>query len=237
MLTDSPTSPADIKYFYVKSFKWNVPMGVEMFDGNPKKGKVYRGWQNANTEGYRLIFKTLNAIVLEQLYSDGSSLSYTSDIAEITMKNVLDLPLTEKDLDLLNMWMDSGNTDLMPAEPPVLDISNMISKALDKKSELEILLDTLHNDIEELADMDTLMLYQVSKIVSYALSEIHALRVGPFDYDWLNMDKQHGMGANVSSALKSLYSYMGSKENEETIMSSIHDLLVEMKRREHNNLQ
>ncbi len=235
MLIDSPASVADVKYYYVKSFKWMDPIVNEQFNGNPKKGKIYRGWQNVNTEGYRLVYRNMTALILESLHSDGSSVPYISEIVEITPNSILDLPLTEKDLDMLSVWLDSNHADIIPTETPIMSIPELISKAVTQKDEFQVILEGVHEDIEHVADMDTLLLYQLAKVLDYSLDELHTIRTGPMDYDWLQMDKENGMGANMDAIFKSLYRYM-SEKNEEDLISAISHLLTEMKRREHNNL-
>lgn len=206
ILSDNITN-TDIFYTYVKKFKWSHPVSNETFGGHPKDGRVYRVIKNTDTNTYRLIYGRIGGtgqgVMLESLTSSDESVGYTSDIVPITRANILDLEISEEDLDLLKIWTDTDNRDIKeifelknqpppPSLPPPAWVQpNDLTEFVSCASELQSIDPTSFDTIHEL---------------------IHALNEPPNEpIEVLNMrmNRNFGGGANMVKVFEHLTRYMG----------------------------
>jgi hypothetical protein len=233
------------KYFWVNKFKWLIPEENERTGGHPKEGTLYQGWINADTNTYRLYYKAGNAIWLEKLKSSESDmLPYIADIREVNVDTILDLPISEKDLDSLSGWLETDNKNLKDRlfkESVPVPIMKLIEEGVKKMDAYEKEIDEFCGESEELFELDKPTFEQVRNVIRYSLDSIYEKKTGPLDGDYLSLDETRaGLGFNIGKAQELIYQYASTdrRTNEDPVdlLEAIYHLLTELKRREHHNL-
>lgn len=120
-----------VKYLYVKKWSWNHGV-VEVMQGVPKEGTVYRGLYNTLTKSYRLIISeppAVTAILIDSLViADevnpfGDIIPFVCELVEITKQNILGMNLSEDDLDKIIKWQEIKGRDLItPRETALMSL-------------------------------------------------------------------------------------------------------------------
>lgn len=235
----------EISYVYIRSFKWSSPEQGYQYDGLPAIGKVYRALRNSNNNSYELVIYDNppgTLLLLESLVCNDDTRGYTSEIDEISLDNVLSIPLKEEDLIQLNKWEESGNKDLLEANKPTeislmpvlanlahaLDTMGNEKKAADEVSELLLYLKTLNTSHFEI------IMEVVEELIEINVSEIDetgtpttltkSLEAGP-----------NGLGFNVGKCLEHLQTYSGkdrrTNEDRYDVIAAMVALTRELERR------
>ena len=230
-------------YLYIKDFKWENVIDTEKFHGHPKSKRVYRAALNSDTNGYRLFYKPEDsknhvAIIIHHLM--GYEGGYTSDIVELTKQNILDLEITESDLDSLIEWQGNSNADLKkmygfdkpaPQTIQILGIDE-IREMVNRTDEQEKITEFI-NSSSELHDIDGLTFDSIHMIID------HLLESQPEDssFDAINIttSKEHGAGHNVGKALNLLSVYLSENQrvslDVDDLLGAINHLITELNRR------
>ena len=253
-LIDTPQN-TKIVYLWINKFAWSNDMDKEQSVGHPKPKHLYRGVYNKDTETYRFVYKMgdiFQGTFLKSLTSDDETAGYTSDIVELSLSNILDSNLSEKDLKMLLEWIDTDNKDLKEklwAAPKRVnldfidmgtDIATFFADTI-KKSDPEF------TDFiavgSSLREINPSMFEAVHNIISYLIEDEYTeveddSSISP---RWISMDVKLGAGANLYGAIQKLARY-GSvntrvSRSKEDLLGAIKDLLVEQQRRNLHNLR
>lgn len=208
MLSDTLEN-TEFKYFFVKKFDWLDPTQREIYKGHPKENRVYRGWHNKDSGGYRIAPSLTQALWLEKLKQEPGMSDYTSDIHEITKETILDFLITEEDLTSLATWIESDNKDLKQAlfggqVPP--QIIAIIKKATEDKGSKTF--SGFVESAEELQSMDPMAFEVIWGFMDSLIIAMHEEDLESFDADFLAKGKE-GAVINISNAMKSLNRYIG----------------------------
>jgi hypothetical protein len=201
----------EFKYFFINKFEWVNPMDHGHNAGHPKEKKVYRGWHNKDTNSYRLAPSLNQAFWLESLVDSTGRTGYKSDIVLVSKENILDLNLSEEDLDNLIIWIETDNKDLKDVvfgsyhqAPPA--IIAMIKSGLPNEED-----DTFQGFVEsseELKALDPMAFDIVWGFIDHLLLQMHEIPEGSVDADWLSKGPE-GAAINISESLKCLNRYIG----------------------------
>lgn len=240
----------EIVYLYVHSFQWSIAWEREEAVGHPFAGRLYRAILNKETGTYRLVYqanKQFGSVYVDVLENSDETKGYTSNIKRLSLDNILDLNLSEEDVDSLNNWIDTGNKDLLEVmwgkrkqafQQPSIQVIPITGDNLP-----QIMAEFIKgNDPAHAAMLEKI--YQLKSIYPTACEVIGVivdslLREKPSDSPleayWLSFDENHGAGANISSAIQKLSKYVGSDRRtnlmEEDLVGSIKDLMKEVERR------
>lgn len=248
-----------IVYLYINEFKWMLSEDNEMAMGHPKEKTLYRGVYNTDTGTYRGIYETngkmkgffLKKLISKENISEEDITGYTSNIIEVSPSTILDCNLTEKELDKLTQWIQSENKDLMEelwprektGEIKAFRIPDEAGEAFTKvfadmlrgtPSELSQLTDSLGN----IRDTDPLMFEAIEDLIYFLGEEEGSTQDSILDPTWINSDKLHGTGANMSAALTKLARYCGHNRrvnlDKADLFGAMKNLLNEQIRRNIN---
>ena len=89
----------DPKYVYINKFTYFNPEEAQVFNGHPRKGKVYISFYHTYNKHHRLLLP--DGVVMCFNVLEGQSSSADFSMTEITLENILDLNIEEEDLDLI----------------------------------------------------------------------------------------------------------------------------------------
>lgn len=230
-------------YLYIKSFKWLLDIDREMANGHPQEGRLYRGAENTSTHTYRIYYefddknKQVLGIFLPRLRSEDTSGIYTADVIELTLSNILDLNISDQDLDNLLHWLEIDNSDLKkrmwgeekskgrmisPEGTPQLSTSQPLSDPLEHLNDEAMMLMTIEyikkkdaefgevvEDLKMLKDFNPAMFSSLARLLFYLMKTESEHNHTPIDPYWIHLDKEMGAGANLSSAVTLLARYGG----------------------------
>ncbi len=209
MLSDTLEN-TEFKYFFVKKFEWLDPTQREIYKGHPKENRVYRGWHNKDSGGYRIAPSLDQAMWLEKLRQEPGMSDYTSDIHEITKETILNFIITEEDLTSLATWIESDNKDLKQVlfgnkvPPQIIAVIKRATDASNDSSSLKGFVESA----EELQSLDPLAFEVIWGFIDSILISMHEEDLESFDADFLAKGKE-GAVINISNAMKSLNRYIG----------------------------
>jgi len=245
----------EIIYLFVNRFDYiRNSYTKEENGGHPKTRKVYRAVRNTDTNTFRIIHKVdskanqVHSVIIEDLQCDDESYGYTCDIREVTLNNILDFDMSEKCLDNLILWIDTDNKDvkdIIPVGPPTKP-TPMNFVAQGKQAEIPeggILINeelgAFIHMAAELHDSDPLMFGTVFDVLDHLSTQKYKPEI--FETGWMGLDKQHGAGVNISSAIKKLSKYMSDDRrtnlDEVDLLGAISDLLSEQARRNYHEIE
>jgi hypothetical protein len=98
-----------IQYYYSKDFRWIDPMLSEQFQGHPRPGQVYRAIVNDSTKNIKVIVSENTAVVINDFLH---GIHYEGYLTPLTLENILELNLEEKELDRIIKWQERDHADL-----------------------------------------------------------------------------------------------------------------------------
>jgi hypothetical protein len=236
----------EIKFLFTKHFIWHNTLDREIFQGLPAIGRVYRDLYNPKSGNHKLKMPgviinehgiALEGLAIKDLNESGHD--YDCEFVEITLGNILDLDILEADLDLLNVWMSTGNKDLeqlYEEEPQPL---NKLKKALHNHNQEEAeALAMGTNAIMNLWSANPLKFDIVMGLIEY-------LTEADFESyeDIANHIRHHptsGKGVNISQALRALDRYNSDNrrvgEDIADLFIAAEAIITEMERKIGNNL-
>lgn len=242
-----------IVYLYVHSFEWKDQMNKEASSGHPKAKKLYRAIYNTDSESYRVIYEVkpkesqVYMTFVESLQSKDEEKGYLSNISLITADNILDFPLTDKEIDLLFTWLTTDNKDLKDilgdigakeGEKPKKTQPGLTKQGMSKKPSQELI--EFINVASKLHDVDPMMFGTVFDVMLWLIDDLY-IDAGAIDTHWLKLHEEHGAGTNVTAAIEKLSRYMGNNRRtgllNEDLMNAIRDLLTEKGRRLYHQIE
>lgn len=197
-----------IQYYYSKDFQWLDPMFSERYQGHPRPGQVYRAIVNDSKKNTKLLITehpTWNALVMND-FTKG--MQFDGSVEPITLKNILDLNLSESELDRILNWQEQDNKDLKRLYKPQPDqvVLMTLAEAMNNQAK------------EEAADMnDAVNLLSALRITdpigfNIILELIDALGQDSMESrasSALATDPQFSTGINMSRVMDSVCRYIG----------------------------
>lgn len=88
----------EIKYIFIKSFKYHNPEEAESMNGHPHAGRIYRSVFNLHTKHHRLLLPDGIIMGFNQLVGDSGSAEF--ELQEVNINNILDFDIREEDLSI-----------------------------------------------------------------------------------------------------------------------------------------
>ena len=200
------------KYLYIHQFEWTNESGDLDFNGEPKNGSVYRA--EDHKKYYRITLSENQQYIgfhLEKDMMQGEYPSWECDIEEITMGNLFDLNISNKDLQMM-------------AE----EESQLAEEEVDQE---QMLLDDLGSSLFMLNDFDSDIYEAVTKVttlVSDALASPSYIQIA----DGLAWDNRTAKVSNISIATYLLESYLNEQEplKMTDLINAIYQLILETAR-------
>lgn len=223
----------EFKYLYTKRFVWAHPVMVEEYQGHPIQGRVYRDIFNPQTKNHKIILVGTEGLGLPTLV--GSTDLSDFEFKEITLETILDFEIKEEDLDLLNGWIESGNSDIKAMYQPL----NKLTQALHSHEEDEAeALARATESLLHLWNINSLKFDIVVNLINYlAEADLNSYS------DVANHIRHHptqGKGVNITQALRALDHYNSddrrSGEDLSDLYVAIEAMVVELERKIENNL-
>jgi hypothetical protein len=240
-------------YLFIKDFKWtdiqqSIPTG-----GHPSPGRVYRAAKNKNDKSYRLVIEKypFDMVVLETLTSTDGVRGYTSEIIELSAKNVIDVLPTEEDLNLIDKWVNSDNKDVKDAmtrnneEVELMPVIQSLDRALKQIDESRRIASEAGELLGYLRELNTIQFEVIIGIVE----DLIELNESEPDESFTGRLARgnNGSAYNMGRALEAIENYMetevvvGNNERPENLFQQylnqgIIALVRESERRELNEL-
>lgn len=238
----------EVKYLYTKRFVWHSTMDREIFQGFPLKGRVYRDLYNPKTQNHKLKIEgiviseegmQLNGLAIKALQESGSD--YDCDFVEVTLDTILDLDILEEDLDSINKWIESGNTDLEKLyEPaPMNEGLKKLKKALHDQSQdeaeaLAMGTQTIMNLWLANPDKFNVIMGLIEFLTE---SDLNSLSDPAF---YIRLHPVDGKGVNITQALRAIdiYNSDDRRRNQDIrdLYAAMEALTTELERKFVNNL-
>jgi hypothetical protein len=220
----------EFKYLFVKSFKWQDTELQESLQGQPLSGRLYRSIYNIQTQLHKFVLGETTNLVVEKLQCSSPDFAYLCDVVEVTIDNILDLKITEEDLDQLNTWIESNNEDIRrrynSAKVPNTQLIQLGNEMMEEEAQAvamsnEIMCHLYHIDIERF--------YTVLDLIT-KISDLTIEETNDPTYE-LSIHPQFGTGVNLSNVFKNLSQYTGTDRrtnlNVEDLTNSIYSLVKE----------
>ena len=200
------------KYLYINQFDWMNESGDLDFNGEPKKGSVYSA--EDHPKYYRITLSENQKYIgfhLEKSMMVGEYENWECDVEEITMDNLFNLNISNKDLQMMAEEEDRS-----------------VEEEVDQE---QMLLDDLGSSLFMLNDFDTDVYEAVTKVttlVSDALASPSYIQIA----DGLAWDNRTAKVSNISIATYLLESYLNEKDplKMSDLINAIYQLVLETAR-------
>jgi hypothetical protein len=231
----------EFKYLFIKSFKWQDQMMNEAFQGEPTSGRLYRAIWNNQTKNHRLLVGNVE-LLIEDINSSNPERPYLCDIHEISLDNIIECKLQEEDLDKLNNWIESNNEDIRSLYKPRDPIQQgliQLGEAMQRQSQQEFnALKKAAEAMKNLLDINAIQFDIIVDFIEFLVKENYS---SPSDPTYaLSMHYKHGLGINISKALKYIdfYSSDSRRINEDVndLKIAMAAIITEIDRKISNNL-
>lgn len=235
----------EFRYLYVKFFKWQDSFMNETVQGEPQTGRVYRSLWNTQTKNHKIIISDghrVNSLVIDNLTNSNPESAYLSDIHELTVDNILNFKIEERDLDKLNKWIETKNEDILrhqkPMEDPTQGLVKLQEAIYNQDQEEFKAMDRASSAMLELFHANRTQFEIVVKLAEYLKSE--SLESGNDLAYYLTLHPQNGKGINIARALRALDTYVSDNRRTNESVSDLYNamggIVVEMERKLSNNL-
>ena len=244
----------EIVYLYTHKFEYgNNPISKEENGGHPKPKTVYRAIYNTDTNTYRLIYNIskegLSFIFIPKLKDHDEESGLSVDIKILTKKNILDFNISEENLDELLSWLKTDNKDIKeitgdigtpkPKQQKVKQGDKPAVVPQNKGVKLPPQVVQFLNLGIELEKTDPLIFGTMFDLLVYLNQNVYT-DIGVVNASWLKLDKDHGAGTNISSAVEKLARYMSQDRRTnldgKDLLGAIKDLLQEQGRRTYHEI-
>lgn len=208
-----------VKYIYIKKHVWFHPAMREEFQNHPLQGRVYRDIYNPKTGNHKVPVSGSDGIGFETLVGSNEASDY--ELVEINLDNILDFDIREEDLDLLNKWIESENSDIRQMYSPTAPL-NKLKQALhnhnmDEADALARGTEALHN----LWHINNLKYDIIVNLINYLSEADLDSYADPGNY--LRHHPSHGLGVNIAQALRALDNYASDNKR---VSEDLADLYV-----------
>lgn len=232
-----------VKYIYVKDFNWAEPFNKMNYEGHFKNKEVYRAIYHPTSNVYSVIFREVRipfeAIVFDDLKVDNAIC--TCEMVEITKENILELNITEKELDKMIKWMETKNEDINPPRKEnnlPIPFQNLFNEMKRQESEDTKLMFEMNKAFDELNLHNTiyceLILALTKQLKDYTLNTIEDAA------SELELDGDRGLSVNIAKAMRSLQQYAlplrRGGEEEVDLDEALFAIFREKERRVLNNI-
>lgn len=234
MIIKEQLTDIEIKYLFVKKWDWSDSFTSDQFAGHPHKDRVYRAKFNDKSGVYKILIDDTFIAFSKEDFPVG-------DLIEITLDNLLDFQFHEEDLDKLNTWIESDNKDIKAEyeQPPIQQGLTKLRKAMDNQEQQEEAAAGRALDVMmELYMTNTLQFEILLELASILVSEnVNSMSDPAYG---MTLDAKHGLGINVSRAVRALGKYSSSDRRNNERVEDLYDAVVgvvtEIERKAGNNL-
>lgn len=203
----------DYKYLYINGFTWLDEEMMDSFGYEPKVGHVYKASDNAMF--YKLTFKENQEhsgvnIQKSDLKNDDETGNWTCDIEVITVKNLFDFDISDKDMSMM-----------------ANDVSHEIDYNPDGMDKM--VKNDLKEALTELREMDNEMyeaLSRVTSIMARAITDGSRVVLT----DTMQWHPKTAKTTSVALTISALELYLSSDDDTNYVLDAIYPLIIEMMR-------
>lgn len=198
-------SDVQVKYVFIKSFEWINRTFAEVYSGHPHMGKVYRAVYNPFSKNWKLVIPgsidMIDIMGFESL--ENSNEQFTSEIILLDKSNVTTLNLSEKSLDQIIKWNESGHKDIQEMygernEELPTTITFNFQALQDQQTQLRI---AILESFEPLANINSIQLEILMKLARTLV------QINVEESDDIKYNDNIGMGNNISAAIRDIQTY------------------------------
>jgi hypothetical protein len=212
----------EIKYVYIKKFKWRDVLEAELHGGHFWEGRVYRCLHNQKAGSYLISYDKDNCILTDRLITtEEAGANFVCDIEVLTRDSIMNFSVEEDDLDKIIEWEKNGHEDLLsvnlegfmkaeasnPHNAEVNSFKEVLEKIDDVREKDSKIIRAASEKFLHLLHLNTIQFNVVLDLVDYLIdSNVH----GENDLTGPLTISKGGMALNIGKALEYIQVYSGN---------------------------
>jgi len=226
----------EIKYIFIKKWRWVDIEARESYQGHPEEGRVYRVAHHKKTKSFRFVIPGHDLMLIDSLTNTDERRGYVCDCELVEKRNLLTLNFKEEDLDKILNWTEIKNQDLFQQPIPLGEFMSNINN-LHQQMETA---DRMAYLTEAITRLDSVNSIQVEVVIELIEHLYEKNLEAPLNLEDISMDKKNGLGVNISRTQDALKRYAGTdrrtNEDSNDLYEAMGHLVVESERRLLNEL-
>lgn len=226
----------EVKYLFVKKWKWINVEAREKYQGHPEEGRVYRAFHHTKTKSYRVMVPGFNGFLMDKPIVTDEDEGFLCECEVVEKKNLCNLNFKEEDLDNIINWIETKNSDLYQQNLPIPLESFLANIGLQHQMEQA---DRMAYVTDALTRLDSVNSIQVDVLLEL-IETLYDKNLESVNQEDISLDENHGLGVNVSRTQDALKRYAGNdrrtNEAPEDLYEAMGHLVKEAERRIYNEL-